>query len=120
MCKKGRWYGINIYNQRKYIQKRPLVKGLKSPWIFTFSNIFSYHYEVKEDLIVRLELISSQKVVLCHGDTAATYMLSGICLENVAMFVKCFAATLGELWVVCWTYVDPLHEGNADLLPGTI
>ena len=35
-----------------------------------------YPYEPKEDLIVRLELNSSERVILCSGDTAATYKLS--------------------------------------------
>ena len=31
-----------------------------------------YPYGLKEDLIVRLELNSSEKVILCIGDTSAT------------------------------------------------
>ena len=38
-----------------------------------------------EDLIVRLELNSSEKVILCIGDTAATYKLSDISLEYDAI-----------------------------------
>ena len=34
-----------------------------------------YPYGLKEDLIVRLELNSSEKVILCTGDTSATYKL---------------------------------------------
>ena len=37
-----------------------------------------YPYGLKEDLIVRLELNSSKKVILCIGDTSATYKLSDI------------------------------------------
>ena len=45
-----------------------------------------YPYELIEDLIVRLELNSSEKVILCTGDTAATYKLSDISLEYDAIF----------------------------------
>ena len=36
-----------------------------------------YPYRLKEDLIVRIELNSAGKVILCTGDTSATYKLSG-------------------------------------------
>ena len=45
-----------------------------------------YPYGLKEDLIVRLELNSSEKVILCIGDTSATYKLSDISLEYDAIF----------------------------------
>ena len=37
-----------------------------------------YPYELKEDFIVRLELNSTEKVILCTGDTNATYKRSDI------------------------------------------
>ena len=40
----------------------------------------------KEDLFVRLELNSSEKVILCTGDTNTTYKLSGISLEYDEIF----------------------------------
>lgn len=42
----------------------------------------------KEDLIVRFELDSSQKVVLYNQDTAAPHKLSRISLEYHTTFVK--------------------------------
>ena len=45
-----------------------------------------YPYDLEEDLIVRLELNSSEKVILCTGDTSATYKLSDISLEYDAIF----------------------------------
>ena len=40
----------------------------------------------KEDLFVRLELNSAEKVILWAGDTNATYKLSDISLEYDAIF----------------------------------
>ena len=48
-------------------------------------------------MIVRLELNSSEKVILCSGDTAVNYKLSGISLECDTIFDKRCAATIGEL-----------------------
>ena len=57
-----------------------------------------YPYRLKEDLIVRLELNSSEKVILCNGDTPATYKLSDICLEYDAIFAEPYATTIGGLY----------------------
>ena len=40
-----------------------------------------YPYGLKEDLIVKVELHSSEKFHLCSGDTSGTYKLSDISLE---------------------------------------
>ena len=56
-----------------------------------------YPYGLKEDLLIKLELNSSEKAILCTGDTAATYMLSDICLEYDAIFDEYYATTTGEL-----------------------
>ena len=52
-----------------------------------------YSYGLKEDLIVRLELSSSEKVILCTGDTNATYKLSEISLEYDAIFDEPYATS---------------------------
>ena len=57
-----------------------------------------YPHELKEDLIVRFELNSSEKVVLCTGDTAATYKLSDISLVYDAIFDEPYATTIGEMY----------------------
>ena len=48
-----------------------------------------YPYEFKEDLIVRLDLNSSEKVDFCSGDSAVTYKLSDVSLEYDAIFDEC-------------------------------
>ena len=57
-----------------------------------------YPYGLKEDLIVRLELNSSEKVILCTGDTNATYKLSEISLEYDAVFDEPYATSIGEMY----------------------
>ena len=56
-----------------------------------------YPYGLKEDLIVRLELNSSEKIILCSGDTSVTYKLSDILLEYDAIFDEPYTTTIGEM-----------------------
>ena len=64
-------------------------------------------------MIVRLELNSSEKVILCTGDTAATYKLSDISLEYDAIFDEAYATTIGELYAgtmsIQYTKVTPIR-----------
>ena len=72
-----------------------------------------YPYGLKEDLIVRLELNSSEKVILCTGDTSATYKLSDISLEYDAIFDKPYATSIGEVYAgttsIPYTKVTSIH-----------
>ena len=72
-----------------------------------------YLYGLKEDLIVRLELNSSKKVILCTGDTSATYKLSDISLEYDAIFDESYAATIDEMYAgttpIPYTKVTSIH-----------
>ena len=56
-------------------------KRLSIPLDFDFFKHPVYPYGLKEDLIVRLDLNLSEKVILCTGDTSAIYRLSDISLE---------------------------------------
>ena len=64
-----------------------------------------YPYGLKEDLIVRLELNSVEKIILCTGDTNATYKLSDI---QLSVFDEPYATII------------PVHQGNIDPLPDTV
>ena len=55
-------------------------------------------YGLKEDLMVRLELNSSEKVILCTGDTNATYKLSNTSLEYNAIFDEPYATVISEMY----------------------
>ena len=69
-------------------------------------------YGLREYIIVRLELYSSQKVILCTGDTSATCKLSDILLEYDAIFDEPYGMATGEMYVeslIPYTRVESIH-----------
>ena len=52
--------------------KKMFDKRFAMPLDFDFFKHPVYLYNLKEDLIVKLELTSSEKVILCTGDTSPT------------------------------------------------
>ena len=72
-----------------------------------------YPCRFKEDLIIWLELNSPVKVILCTGDTSATYKLSDISLECDATFDEPYATAIGEM------YNNGMLIGRIDPLPCT-
>ena len=82
------------------------------PLDFDFFKHPVYPYGLREDLIVRLELNSAAKVILCSGDTSATCKLSDISLEYDATFDEPYATAIGEMYVgtsILYTKVELLH-----------
>ena len=78
--------------------KKTFDKRLAVPLDFAFFKHPVYPYGLKEDLIVRLELNYSGKVILCTGDTSATYKLSDILLEYDAILNEPYATSIGEMY----------------------
>ena len=72
-----------------------------------------YPYGFKEDLIVRVELNSAEKVILCTGDTNSTYKLPDISLEYDAIFDEPYATTIGKMYAgttsIPYTKVTSIH-----------
>ena len=72
-----------------------------------------YPYRFREDLIVRFELNSPEKVILCTVDTSATCKLSDISLEYDAIFDEPYATTIGEMYnggmSILYTKVELIH-----------
>ena len=72
-----------------------------------------YPHGLREDLIVKLELNSSEKVILCTGDTNAAYKLSDILLEYDAIFDELYATSIGEMRtgtiLIAYTKVTSIH-----------
>ena len=70
-------------------------------------------YGLEEDLIVRLELNSSEKVISCTGDTSVTYKFSGIVLEYDAIFDEPYATSIGEMYtgttLIPYTNITLIH-----------
>ena len=88
-------------------------KRFAIPLDFDFFKHPVYPYGLKEDFFVRLELNSSEKVILCNGDSAAIYKLSDISLEYDAIFDEPYATTIGELYAginsIPYTKVTSIH-----------
>ena len=92
--------------------KETFDKRFAIPLDFDFFKHPVYPYGLKEDLIVRLELNSTEKVILCTGDTSATYKLSDISLEYDAIFDEPYATTIGEMYTnmsIPYTKVELIH-----------
>ena len=81
---------------QKNIIKQTFGKSFTLPLDFDFFKHPLYPYELKEDLIVGLELNSSEKVILRSGDTAAKYKLRDISLEHDAIFEQSYATKISE------------------------
>ena len=64
-------------------------------------------------MVVRLELNSSEKIILSTGYTAAMYKLSDICLEYDVIFDERYATTIGEMYTettsISYTKVKSIH-----------
>ena len=82
-----------------------------------------YPYDLKGDLIVRLGLNYSEKVILCIGDISATYKLSDISLEYDAIFDEPYATSIGEMYTetmwIPYTKVTSIHYQTLSL-PGRL
>ena len=66
---------------KENVIKKTFAKRIAIRLDFVYFRHPVYPYGLKEDLIVRLELHSSEKVILSSGDTVTTYKLSDISLE---------------------------------------
>ena len=100
--------------KREHISKVNIPNiGFAIPLDFDFLKHPVYPNGLKEDLIVRLELNSLEKVILCTGDTSATYKLSDISLEYDSIFDKPYATTIGEMYTrttsIPYTKVTSIH-----------
>ena len=96
-AKKSDSTALTVTTQKNAI-KNTFDKRFAIPLDFDFSRHPVYPYGLKEELILRLELNSSENVILCTGDTSATYKLSDISLEYDAIFDEPYATTIGEMY----------------------
>ena len=95
-AKKADGTALTMTTQENAI-KKTFDKRFAIPLDFDFFKHSVYPYGLKKDLIVRFELNSSEKVILCIGDTSATYKLSDISLEYDAIFDEPYATTIDEM-----------------------
>ena len=110
--KKSDGTALTLTTQENAI-KKTLDKRFATPLDFDFVKHLVYPYGLKEDLIVRLELNSSEKVIFYTGDTNATYKLSDILLEYDAIFDDPYATSIGEIYTgttsIPYTKVTSIH-----------
>ena len=99
--------------KQEHTIKKTFDKPFAIPLGFDFFKHLVYPYGVKEDLAVRLELNSSEKIILCTGDASATYKLSDISLEYDAIFDEPYATSIGEMYTrttsTPYTKVKSIH-----------
>ena len=96
-AKKADETALTVTTQENAI-KKTFDKWFAIPLHFDFFKHTVYPYGLKEDLIVRLELNSSEKVILCTGGTNETYKLSDISLEYDSIFDEPYATTIDEMY----------------------
>ena len=111
-AKKADSTALTLKTQENAIKKM-FDKRFSIPLDFDFFKHPVYPFGLKEDLIIRLDLNSSEKVILCTGDTSATYRLSDISLEYDAIFDEPCATTMGEMYTgttsIPYTKVELIH-----------
>ena len=111
-AKKSDGTALTVKKQENVIKKR-FDKRFAIPIDFDFFKHPVYPYGLKEDLIVRLELNSSEKIILCTGDTNATYMVSDISLEYDAIVDEPYVTSIGEMYTattsILYTKVTSIH-----------
>ena len=93
--------------------KKTFDKRFAIPLDFEFFKHTVYPHGLKECLIVRIELNSAEKAILCTGDTNATYELSEISLEYDPIFDEPYTMTIGEMYAgttsIPYTKVTSIH-----------
>ena len=110
-AKKTDGTALTVTTQKNVI-KKTFGNRFAIPLDFDFFKHPVYPYGLREDLIVRLELNSAGKVILCSGDTSATCKLSDVCLECDATFDEPYTTARGEMYVgtsILYTKVELLH-----------
>ena len=96
-AKKADGTALTLTTQENAI-KKTFDKWFLIPLDFDTFKYLVYPYRLQEDLIVRLELNSPEKVILCIGDTSSTYKLLDISLEYDAIFDEPYVTTIGEMY----------------------
>ena len=124
-AKKAHGTALTVTIQENAI-KKTFDKRFAIPLIFDFFKHPVYPYRLKEDLIVRLELNYSEKVILRTADTSVTYKLSDISLEYDAIVDESYATTTGEMYTrttsIPYTKVTLIHYRHClkKRLPGIL
>ena len=79
--------------------KKMLDKRFAIPLDFDFFKHPVYPYDLKERLFIGIELNSAKNILLCMGDTNATYKLSDISLEYDVILDGPYATAIGKIYI---------------------
>ena len=110
-AKKADGTALTVTMQENAI-KKTLDRRFAIPLDFDLFKHPVYPYGLKENLILRLALSSSEEVILCPGNTYAKYKLSDISLKYDAIFDEPYATTIGEMYAgtsIPYTKVTSIH-----------
>ena len=111
-AKKADVTALTVTTQEIAIRKT-LDKRFTIPLDFDFFKHPVYPYGLKERLFIRIELNFAGKVLLCTGDTNATYKISDIFLEYDAIFDDPYATSIVEMYIgtmsIPYTKVTLIH-----------
>ena len=110
-AKKADGTALAVTTQENAI-KKTFYKRFAIPIDFDFFKHPAYPYGLKERLVVRFELNSTEKVILCTGDINAIYKISDISLEYDAVFDEPYAITISEMYTgtsISYTKVTLIH-----------
>ena len=110
-AKKADGTALAVTTQENAI-KKTFYKRFAIPIDFDFFKHPAYPYGLKERLVVRFELNSTEKLILCTGDINAIYKISDISLEYDAIFDEPYAITIGEMYTgtsISYTKVTLIH-----------
>ena len=111
-AKKADGTALTLTTQENAI-KKTFDNRFAIPLDFDFFKHPVYPYDLKERLIVRIELNSRGNKILCTGDASATYKLSDISLEYDAIFNEWYAPTIYEMYAgtsIPYTKVTSIHH----------
>ena len=93
--------------------KKILNKRFVIPLDFDFFKHLVYPYGLEQRLFIRIELNSAKNLLLCTGDTNATYKLSDISLEYNVILDGLYATAIGDLYtekkLIYYTMVTSIH-----------
>ena len=111
-AKKTDGTALTLTTQENVI-KKTLDKRFAIPLDFDFFKHPIYSYGLEQCLFIRTELNSAKNVLLCTGDTNATYRLSDICLEYVVILDGPYATAMAEMFtektLIYYTKVALIH-----------
>ena len=96
-AKKTNGTALTLTTQENAI-KKTLDKRFAIPLDFDFFKHPVYPYGLEQCLFIRIELNSAKNVLLCTGDTNATYKLSDISLEYNVILDGLYATAIGDLY----------------------